>query len=297
MNSKQISCFLEAARCGSFTTAAKRLYISQPAFSRNISQLEEELGLALFRRNSFHGIDLTESGSIMAEAFAATQAEIDAAIGRARELERQRHVRLSLGLLEGQLLDDGLSDIFSRLRITYPNLSVSIVRDTYSALMNALSAGEIDLVCMPDWQLRGVAGLEVVPHALLESILVAPKRLVSAPEPRTYSMAEFAGLTFVSVDVEGHEAIAALLDDLFASVGISPKVVLAKSLREQIEMVEMGDGAILINPYNYICYSPNVCCFKVAELLPQPFSLAWRKDRMPESVTLLCPFLENPCKS
>ena len=297
MNSRQISCFLEAARCRSFTTAAKRLYVSQPSFSRNISQLEKELDLVLFRRNSFHGIDLTESGKIMAEAFTDTQAKIDAALERARKIERQRQLTLTLGLLEGQLLDDNFNEAYSRLRIDYPNLNARIKRDTYRPLMAALARGDVDVVCMPDWQLRDTAGLEVVPHAEIETMLVAPKRLVGTPEDRTYSIAEFSDLTFVSVAEEGMKPIAALLDALFEQAGINPRVILAESLEEQIQLVEIGEGAILINPYNYICYSPNVSCFHVAELRPQPFSLAWRKDDPPEAICLVAPLLFGGDKS
>lgn len=297
MNSRQISCFLEAARCRSFTTAAKRLYISQPSFSRNISQLEKELDLVLFRRNSFHGIDLTESGKIMAEAFTATQAKIDAALEDAHRIERQKRLTLTLGLLEGQLLDDEFNETYSRLRIEYPNLSARIKRDTYQPLMAALANGEVDVVCVPEWQLRDTAGLEVVPHAEIETMLMAPRRLVGTPEDRIYSIKEFADLTFVSVAENGCRPIATLLDALFEEAGISPRVILAESLEEQIQLVEMGEGAILINPYNYICYSPNVSCFHVAELKPQLFSLAWRKDGASEVVSLLIPSLRKSDRS
>ena len=50
MNSVQIRCFLEAARSGSFTEAAEKLYMTQPTFGRQISSLEKELGFALLHR-------------------------------------------------------------------------------------------------------------------------------------------------------------------------------------------------------------------------------------------------------
>lgn len=291
MDSRQISCFLEAARCKSFTKAAKRLYISQPTFSRTISQLEKELDLQLFYRDSFHGISLTESGVIMAKAFEKTQADIDAAIERAQELERLREINLTLGLLDGQLLDDNLSGIFSQLRVSHPNLNMRIQRGTYQTLMEALSIGEMDLVCMPEWQFRDTSRLEVIPYSPIETILAAPKHIVGAPEMRTYSITEFSHLTFVSVCQDECAYIQEMMDELFSSAGMHPRIVLAKSLEEQLQMAEMGEGAVLINPYNYICYSPNVSCFTVAELKPQPFSLATLRGRQSEGVNLLLPLL------
>lgn len=294
MDSRQISCFLEAARCKSFTKAAKRLYVSQPTFSRTISQLEKELNLQLFYRDSFHGISLTESGTVMAKAFERTQAEIDAAIEQAQELERLREINLTLGLLEGQLLDDNLSAIFSQLRISHPNLSMRIQRGTYQTLMEALSVGEVDLVCMPDWQFRDTSRLEVIPYSQIETILAAPRRIVGTPEMRTYNITEFSHLTFVSVCEKECAYIQEMMDELFSSADMQPRVVLAKCLEEQLQMAEMGEGAVLINPYNYICYSPNVSCFTVAELKPQPFSFATLRGRQSEGVSLLRPLL-NGC--
>ena len=76
MNTVQVSCFLEAAKYRSFSTAASRLFVSQSTLSRNISMLEQELGVTLFYRSSFHGITLTEAGRIMMEAFTDTNAAL-----------------------------------------------------------------------------------------------------------------------------------------------------------------------------------------------------------------------------
>lgn len=176
---------------------------------------------------------------------------------------------------------------------SYPNLSTHIWRGTYQALMEALSNGKVDLVCMPEWQFRDTSKLEVIPHANIQTVLTAPRRLVGTPEHRTYSLAEFSHLTFISVSKEECACIQDMMDELFCAVGITPNVIYAKSMEEQIQMAEMGQGALLINPYNYICYSPNVSCFSVAELKPQPFALAALQDRQSEGVSLLRPLLQG----
>ena len=61
MNSIQLEYFLSIARMGSFTAAAKNLYLTQPALSKQIQLLEEELGVLLFIRRP-HGIQLTPEG-------------------------------------------------------------------------------------------------------------------------------------------------------------------------------------------------------------------------------------------
>ncbi|MBO4630991.1 MAG: LysR family transcriptional regulator [Lentisphaeria bacterium] len=61
MNSIQLEYFLSIARMGSFTAASRNLHLTQPALSKQIQQLEEELGALLFIRRP-HGIRLTPEG-------------------------------------------------------------------------------------------------------------------------------------------------------------------------------------------------------------------------------------------
>ncbi|MBR5429173.1 MAG: LysR family transcriptional regulator, partial [Firmicutes bacterium] len=63
MTRQEIEAFLAAAHYGSISAAAGQLYVTQPALSRRIQNLERELGLQLFTRGQgFRGISLTEQG-------------------------------------------------------------------------------------------------------------------------------------------------------------------------------------------------------------------------------------------
>ena len=61
MNSMQLEYFLAVARCGGFTAAARKLYVSQPALSKQLRLLEEELGVRLLVRRP-RGVSLTPEG-------------------------------------------------------------------------------------------------------------------------------------------------------------------------------------------------------------------------------------------
>ena len=59
----EIEAFLKIAQCGSFSAAAEKLYITQPALGRRIRALEEELGYSLFIRNKgVRHVELTRQG-------------------------------------------------------------------------------------------------------------------------------------------------------------------------------------------------------------------------------------------
>ena len=62
MNIQGLNCFIAAASCGSFTAAARKLYVSQPNLSKSIEALENELGVRLFVRTN-KGVKLTDDGA------------------------------------------------------------------------------------------------------------------------------------------------------------------------------------------------------------------------------------------
>ena len=297
MNTVQINCFMAAAKYGSFSKAASSLYLSQPTFSRNIASLEEELDIRLFTRNSFHGIELTEGGKVMVEAFTSAKKEFRAALEKAHRLEQEAQLHMTFGLLVGQLLDERLEDLLSRFRLSFQNVTIKITRNTYQALMDELHSNEIDIVYMPEWQFAEQAGLTIHFIGEMDTILVVPKRLVLEVGDGVHSIAEFHNYPFIVANDSESRKSRALLRELFSDLKISPSVFETTSLREQIEKVELGEGMLLINPNNSVCYSPNVNCVKIKELVPQPFALAWKKETPNECVTLFQRFLQTECNT
>ncbi|MBE9640289.1 LysR family transcriptional regulator [Salipiger mangrovisoli] len=76
-----------AARSGSFSAAAKAFNISQPSVSRNVAQLEREIGVALFERRST-GAELTDAGR---ELFHAITQGMSTILRTIKQIERRRH--------------------------------------------------------------------------------------------------------------------------------------------------------------------------------------------------------------
>ena len=293
MNSVQINCFIAAAKYRSFSKAAASLYLSQPTFSRNISSMEEELGIRLFSRNSFHGIEITPAGRMMLEAFSTARREVLAALEKARKLEQEAQLHMTVGLLIGQLLDERLEDLLARFRLEFPNATVNLRRSTYQELIAALHSNEIDIIYLPQWQYAQQDGLSIVFLGEMETILVVPKRLVPQVEDRVYSLTEFQTHTFITLSDSESRGNRAMLMELFASIPMKAPVYVAQSIREQIEKVEMGERMILINPNNSVCYSPNVNCVQIREVLPQPFALAWKQHPENACVTQFQRFLKT----
>ena len=88
MTSQQMKCFLAVASCGSFTTAAEQLFLSQSAVSYHVRSLEKEYDFELFERNS-HGVRLSPAGESFYRSMTVISEEYLQAIDRARQFGKQ----------------------------------------------------------------------------------------------------------------------------------------------------------------------------------------------------------------
>lgn len=95
----QIQCFLNVAEYLNFTEAANHLFVAQSSLSRNVSNLEEELGMKLFVRTKKY-VRLTSSGAILYEEFSKLMKLGEAAVQKARNAELGENGSIVLGVIE-----------------------------------------------------------------------------------------------------------------------------------------------------------------------------------------------------
>jgi LysR family transcriptional regulator, nitrogen assimilation regulatory protein len=142
MDLKQLEYFRHVAELGSFTRAASYLSVVQPALSRQVRQLEVELGQNLFDRNG-RGVVLTDAGSRLLEHTRGILMQV----GRARqELEDQKngdsgHLVLGLPPSLGRSLTVPLVKAFGRL---LPNARLATVEGLSVYMLEWLSIGRVD---------------------------------------------------------------------------------------------------------------------------------------------------------
>ncbi len=126
MTSKQIEIFLSVAKFKNFTLAANALFMSQPTISRQISLLEEELGMELFvRGNNF--LTITPQGEILERAFHKTQLMIDKEIATAHAVKNGHIGTLTVGFVSEMSIPDFLIEAIHQFRQKYPGVTVNYV--------------------------------------------------------------------------------------------------------------------------------------------------------------------------
>ena len=143
MELRQLRFFLRASDTLNFSEAAKQLFVTQSALSQNIKQLEEELGVTLFNRNS-HEVYLTEAGKELVTYAREALRTADNCTARMNDLAQMKCGTLRIGVTHSFSLMT--TEVLAQFMVLYPGIKVEIVYKTTEELQELLSHHELDFV-------------------------------------------------------------------------------------------------------------------------------------------------------
>lgn len=147
MQLKSIEYFIEIAEAKSFTKAAEKLYISQPALSQQIRKLENELGAKLFDRNR-HTAELTEVGRLFLEEGKRIITIYNDLLAQVFEIEHPEEevVRFGISPFYSQYY---LPQLLPPLISTHPTLKYEVVENYSAVIEQALKEEKLDFCLVP----------------------------------------------------------------------------------------------------------------------------------------------------
>jgi LysR family hca operon transcriptional activator len=144
MELRHLRYFVAVAETGSLTVAAeRRLHTSQPSLSRQIRDLEDEVGAELFSRSA-RGVELTAAGNAFLDHARLALTQVDAAVEAARRAAQPAKQVFALGFLTGQEMT-WLPRAMQVLRDELPNIDVTVSSHYSPDLADALARGKLDL--------------------------------------------------------------------------------------------------------------------------------------------------------
>src|ERR1700761_5211657 len=147
MELRHLRYFIAVAEEGSLTLAAeKRLHTAQPSLSRQIRDLEIELGVDLMTRSA-RGIALTPAGTVFLDHARRALAQVEAAAAAARRAAKPAKPVLALGFLTGQEMD-WLPEAMRLLQGELPDIEVTVASQYSPDLADALLRGRLDIAFM-----------------------------------------------------------------------------------------------------------------------------------------------------
>lgn len=190
MELRHLRYFAAVAAHGSFSRAAANLHLTQPALSRQVRDLEEELGVPLFRRGT-NAVTLTAAGEVFYEEARDLLSRADQAIQRVRGEARTGTLRVGYG---PSLTTGIMPKAIERFQAEAPRVQIELQDLSPAEMAAKAKEGLLDLVIVPasaeaqiqgfQWsELRRMALVLVVPrsHPLAGLARISPKRLRDLP--------------------------------------------------------------------------------------------------------------------
>ncbi len=190
MNLNQLKYFYTVCIQGSLSSASESLYISQPSLSSSIKSLEKEFGVSLFNRR-YKGMELTAEGKRLFEMCKDILSRTEQLEDIMKDLGNERNkLRLGVPPMIGSIILPHIYRDFCKL---YPDITLEIVEDGRSSLLNKLSENYLDMIfLLHNNSLDGkftsakVARLEIVCCASKDNVIakyksVTPHLLKNAP--------------------------------------------------------------------------------------------------------------------
>jgi LysR family hca operon transcriptional activator len=246
MELRHLRYFVAVAESGSLTVAAQqRLHTSQPSLSRQIHDLEVELGVQLLIRGP-RGIELTASGRVFLDHARVALLQVEAAAEAARRAAQPARTSFTIGFLTGYEMD-WLPAVMGILRAELPSTEVVIRSQDSPDLAAGLMRGKIDLAFLrPEKQ---TSGLKFRPLRKDPLIVLMPRdhalAVRSAIRPQ-----DIAGQTFIGVSAIRAPTLRAVIEDYAKRTGITLKPDhQAENLAMAISLVASTGGICLLPLY------------------------------------------------
>jgi LysR family hca operon transcriptional activator len=218
MELRHLRYFVAVAEAGSLTVAAeRRLHTAQPSLSRQIRDLEHEVGAQLMTRNA-RGIELTAAGKAFLDYARLALVQVEAAGEAARRAAKPAKPTFALGFLTGQEID-WLPEVMRVLRDALPNIEVTISSQYSPDLADALMRGKLDLAFLRRETHAADLIYKVVKKEPLVVVLPSDHRLASR---KVINAKEIARETLISVSHTA-PALRSVIDDYLKRTGIHIK--------------------------------------------------------------------------
>ena len=236
----QLRAFIALADERSFTRAARRLNLSQPALTVQIRNLETSFGGRLFDRDP-QGVALTRVGSELAPRLRRLLSDLDGAMSEAQDVARGRRGTIRIAALPS-FAAGRLPDLIARFRAANPAIAF-VIRDAIaSKVVAAVQTEAVDLGMTAGVELT--QEVEILHEEKDRLCVVFPRRHPLASK-RAIALADLAEFPLILMDPE--TSVRAIVDAAFVSAGrIIRPAVEATYMMTAVSLVRAGLGITIL---------------------------------------------------
>ncbi|MDR5894293.1 LysR family transcriptional regulator [Halomonas mongoliensis] len=240
MELRHLRYFCVVAEELNFTSAAERLHMSQPPLSRQIKQLEQEVGAELFARGP-RGLRLTATGKFFQQHALQILEKVDATLESTRRMARSKRVMFGIGFVASVFY--GQLPLLVRDLRQKDNVELALAELTTVQQVQALKAGRID---MGFGRLR-IDDPEVEQEVLFDEPIMAAVPAGHPLEGTTPTLAELARYPLILFPAKPRPSMADIMVGMFRRQGLKVEVVQeANELQTALSLVASEIGITLV---------------------------------------------------
>lgn len=284
--------FIVITNCGSFTKASQQLLISQPTLSRQIRELEQELGVSLYERSK-DGLQLSEAGETLMEEAVWIVERCDRLSGLFQpetESRKKTHEVLRIGCQTLFNMED-ICAVVETLRQTNTETEIVLYQAGLHELAHGIQNNRFDAVISLESYYKKIPGLMIVPYRENYIKLAVPYDHPMAERKRV-RMEELSDESFVLLRRDSSPIIVDhIISHCFAS-GFSPHAsAYVKSEEEGLRLVEADQGITFVHS-QMLCdgfeQMYHVRCLDIEEgFLSEPLALIYKARNRKKSLKRL----------
>jgi len=232
------------------TAAADRLYTSQPGISKQLRQLEQEIGVQIFSRKSKSLVGITPAGAAVIEYARKIMRDVDNIRSISKDLLAEQEGTLSIATTHTQARYV-LPEIISQFHERYPGVNLELHQGTSEQIADLVADGRVDFAIATESR-RLFPEMNLLPCFNWDRIVLTKKDHVLARDESTLtleSLAEHPLITYVFSSNRESSFLSA-----FAEKNLEPNVVFTARDADVIKTyVRMGMGVGVIAPMALLC--------------------------------------------
>jgi len=240
MELRSLHYFVRIAELGSITRAASHLHLAQPALTRHMQRLEEELGVALFTRAN-RGVRLTEAGVKLLDSATRILREVERTGDEIRAQGAHPSGRIVVGVTS-TLCPVLVPELFARLRRDVPRVELKILHAGMIRLEEFVIDGRVDVALLS----------ELSRSRLVASTRLAEEEMVLVTQPGARMPGIVEGEELGRTPLVLGDGLRAAMDGLLAGRGVRLKVEIEINDNETMRLMVQQGVAASILPYSSV---------------------------------------------
>jgi DNA-binding transcriptional LysR family regulator len=244
MELRHLRYFLAVAEALSFTKAAARLRVAQPALSRRVQDLEDEIGVDLFKRSP-RGVTLTAEGKLFLEKTRHLLKLAEESVEQVRALARGQYGNLHIGYAPSPTVEL-LPPALAAYQRSFPQVNVLLHDASRREIVDGLQDGTLELAVMPEITSLQADGIEFEPlRSYPFCVALAPTHRLA--RLKAVPVEKIAVEPIVGFSRRDYPDYYPFIERLFLPLGIKPRIAVeCDSASSLITAVETGRGIALV---------------------------------------------------